>query len=200
MKTIVFAVLLIPCLTQPSLAKVVDDDDWLDRFAPPAAAAVSSAQEAKARAAAESFLRVWLVEQDVDKAVSMTAIPVDEVVGGLWHVRDQAALETWRRKWLTMWFYPDHAVVAALGHGVTDKPGYARLAEKPSEVPGRPVWTATPAFEMKTGTSRVGAHAGKTYYAVKVTIKTAPRDEVWLFFVEINGRMKVILFESTVRS
>jgi len=196
MRNLILAALLLLSLASPSLAALDEDGDWLSRFATRTGGVSTQADQNQARAALNSFLFDWLVAQDVEKAVTATDIALAEVAEMGYKVADQTTLEQWKRKWLTMWLYRDHGQVNSLGHGDPSAPGFAQLASKAGDVPGRASWSDVPACELIRVPAAIGRLNGRVVYAAIVPMKTAPRDQVIVFLAKMNGRWKIVAFES----
>lgn len=141
----------------------------------------------------ETFLKTWLIDQDIDKAVAYFS-QSDEYANTIKSVFDIPPqepfdLNLWLRKSLVMWLFANHSKADLLGHGDPTHDAYDFLPVKPGDARSRiqPKDLADVIYEIKKQ-----AETNKVFGAV--ILRHAPRDVIIFQIEKIDDGWKIFSY------
>src|SRR3989344_2146838 len=145
----------------------------------------------------DKFLTAWLIEQDIDRAVTYVAVQESTSDISRMFNLDPAGfdIELWLRKTLTMWLEKDHGLVNNWGHGDPKHPGYINIPAKPADLKSRlNLMVALPEVtldEMDLRNHIAGPDAEAAYIA-SFKFDHAPRDGVVILLIKTSTGWKLL--------
>ncbi|MDO8558312.1 MAG: hypothetical protein Q7S09_03955 [bacterium] len=155
----------------------------------------SAKEQREVAEAFNGFLHVWLIEQDIDKAIGFFEQDESFISGTrrMFELTDSEALNTdeWLRKTLVMWLFKDHGEVNALGHGDPRSAEYAQLPTDPKNIVERiqPKMLADAAKEVRIHLSE--DDQGAAVYAAMALLGHVSREPIFFIFKKVGKQWKI---------
>lgn len=175
-KIVLFAVLSVFLITSPVLSQSADP------------------KVKEATTYFESFLKTWIVDQDIDKALtyfdknSKFENELRNAFGIPSHIKFD--LELWLRKTLIMWLYRDHAIMDSLGHGNPTDAMYYAAPLTPNQTSGK----IQPKDVNDALQFRIEKHPESGDLFGWVGLKHAPRDGLIFQIQKVNSEWKIVFY------
>lgn len=146
----------------------------------------------------DNFLHVWLVEQNIDKAIEFfDNRKLENGIRELFSPTDPSFdIRIWLQKVLTMWLSNNHGWVEACGHSDPNEPGYASMPLDPTGLKGRVSWqSVTEALGQPiiplTKIDDLDSDSPSDGYLIMFMLNNAPRDGLMFLVEKVNNEWKI---------
>ena len=145
----------------------------------------------------DKFLTAWLIEQDIDRAVTYIAVQESALDISRMFNLDLAGfdVEIWLHKTLTMWLEKDHGLVNNWGHGDPKHPGYISIPTKPSNLNNRlNLMTVLPEVTLDEMDllNHIAGPDDEAAYITSFKFDHAPRDGVVILLIKTSTGWKLL--------